>query len=70
MGHGGKVKRVRDCSVLRGWVGAVAIYDLSFPKYNEPLAYSIFLPSPPPLEPFYFLDDPVNLKFHLFFDTM
>lgn len=46
MGNGGKMKGVRDCSVLEGG-GADGIYGLSFPKYNDPPAYPIFFTQSP-----------------------
>ena len=47
MAHGGKMKRVRACSVFRGGGGADGIYGLSFPKYNDPPAYPIFFTQSP-----------------------
>ena len=71
MGHGGKMKGIRDCSLFRGGGGPDGIYGLSFPEYNAPppppcLPYN-FYPVPLPSNSLYFWDDPVYLKFHLFF---
>ena len=44
--------------------------DCLFQNTMTPGLPYIFYPVPLPLNPLYFWDDPVHLKFHPFFDTM